>query len=89
MAIGRRRSNTAAKAASVFSQLEPVPITHEVGDQYGQLKRELERQGTPLNENDLWIAATALAHDAVLVTRDQHFARVPGLTVEDWTQTDW
>jgi predicted nucleic acid-binding protein len=37
-----------------------------------------------LDENDLWIAATALSVGAVLVTMDSDFERVEGLTVEDW-----
>jgi predicted nucleic acid-binding protein len=38
-----------------------------------------------LDENDLWIAATALALDAVLVTRDSDFQQIEGLSVNDWT----
>jgi tRNA(fMet)-specific endonuclease VapC len=56
------------------------------GDHYGRMKREVEKRGLMLNENDLWIAATALALDAVLITRDSDFQRVPGLLMEDWTQ---
>ena len=38
-----------------------------------------------LDENDLWIAATAAALAATLVTRDKDFTRVPGLIAGDWT----
>ena len=38
-----------------------------------------------MSDNDLWIAAAALVLGAVLVTNDQGFKHVPGLTVEDWT----
>jgi tRNA(fMet)-specific endonuclease VapC len=30
-------------------------------------------------DNDLWIAAQALEHDLVLITRDGHFAHIPQL----------
>jgi predicted nucleic acid-binding protein len=43
------------------------------------------RQGTPLDENDLWIAATARALDAAVVTTDSDFQRVSGIQKEDWT----
>jgi len=38
-----------------------------------------------LDENDLWIAATALAMGAALITRDSHFEQIEGLSVQDWT----
>ena len=51
---------------------------------YGVLRAALEASGTPLGNLDTLIAAHALATDAVLVTRDQAFARVPTLVVENW-----
>ena len=51
---------------------------------YARLRGALTRAGTPIPENDLWIAALAVEHGWPLATRDAHFARVPGLTVFDW-----
>jgi tRNA(fMet)-specific endonuclease VapC len=62
---------------------EPVPVA--AGQLYADLKHRMRRSGTPLDENDLWIAATALALGAVLVTSDSDFSRVPALVIEDWT----
>ncbi|MEW6431913.1 MAG: type II toxin-antitoxin system VapC family toxin [Myxococcota bacterium] len=43
------------------------------------------RRWTPIGPNDLMIASSALAHDLVLVTRnDREFSRVPGLRLERW-----
>lgn len=51
----------------------------------GQIRAELEKAGTPLALADLEIAAIALANQLVLVTGNtRHFARIPGLTVENW-----
>jgi len=48
---------------------------------------KLRRQGVRVGSMDLKIACIALAHDGKLLTRNtSDFARVPGLTVEDWTQ---
>jgi len=44
----------------------------------------LKTAGTPLPENDVWIAAFAIERSLPLATRDAHFAHVPGLTVLDW-----
>jgi tRNA(fMet)-specific endonuclease VapC len=52
---------------------------------YGELKAQLRAQGTPIPENDLWIAALAQQHALTLVSRDAHFAAVPGLAVLSWT----
>ncbi|MCL4178137.1 MAG: type II toxin-antitoxin system VapC family toxin [Verrucomicrobia bacterium] len=50
------------------------------------LFRKLRRQGVRIGSMDLKIACIALFHDATLLTRNiNDFARVPGLTVEDWT----
>jgi tRNA(fMet)-specific endonuclease VapC len=51
---------------------------------YGEIKSDLKRRGSPLPENDIWIAAIARQHRLTLVTRDTHFARVAGLEVESW-----
>ncbi len=51
----------------------------------GQLRAQLEQQGTPIGPYDLQIAATALIHRLTLVSRNtREFARVPGLLLEDW-----
>ena len=52
---------------------------------YGDIRSELERLGTPIGHNDLWIAAHARATACVLVTHNRtEFERVPGLQCEDW-----
>ena len=51
----------------------------------GTLRARLEYDGTPLAFPDLQIAAMAMANDLVLVTGNtRHFARVPGLRLENW-----
>ncbi len=51
---------------------------------YGQIKRQLKLSGTPIPENDIWIAAVALQFELVLATRDRHFGLVEGLDLEHW-----
>jgi len=40
---------------------------------YGKLKAHLKRNGTPIPENDIWIAAMAVEHKKPLFTTDKHF----------------
>lgn len=62
-----------------------LPFDHAAATQYGRIRAELEREGRRLADPDLRIAATALARHVTLVTGNvRHFARVPGLEVEDW-----
>ena len=51
---------------------------------YGSIKADLKRQGRPVPENDVWIAASARQYGLTLVTRDLHFERIQGLLIEAW-----
>ena len=46
---------------------------------YAGLFTQLKSQGTPIPTNDLWIAALAVQHDALLFSRDAHFDHLPQL----------
>lgn len=48
-------------------------------EQYARLFVQLKRAGTPVPDNDLWIAAVVIEHDLALITRDRHFDKVPQL----------
>jgi tRNA(fMet)-specific endonuclease VapC len=68
-----------------FEQFESLPFDDEAAARYGLVRAQLRRAGTPIGGNDLMIAATALAADATLVTRDQlEMSRVPGLRIAAW-----
>jgi tRNA(fMet)-specific endonuclease VapC len=81
LAPGSRRTELERKAGNLFAVLpcEPMPAT--AGDRYASVKASQQRRGLPLDENDLWIAATALAMDATLVSRDSDFQAVEGLAL--------
>lgn len=55
-----------------------------VAREYGRLKGLLKAAGTPLPENDIWIAAVALRHGLTIVSRDQHFSKVGELKAVSW-----
>lgn len=64
--------------------VEVCSVDLEIAAQYGSLKQILRSAGTPIPDNDLWIAATALAEGLTLVTRDKHFDAVPALRLATW-----
>ena len=83
--VGKKRTDLEVRAQAILAALHIQPITAEIASTYGRLKSALEIQGLNLDDNDLWIAATAITHGNLLVTRDQIFARVAGLQIEDWS----
>ncbi|MGH6621650.1 MAG: type II toxin-antitoxin system VapC family toxin [Alphaproteobacteria bacterium] len=58
---------------------------HEVTQAYADLRASCEAKGVSLAPLDMMIAAQAVAADALLVTNDKAFARVPDpLRMENW-----
>lgn len=83
---GQRRQELTAKATRLFAALPCLPIGEPVADHYAEIKLTRQSKGLALDENDLWIAATARQSGAVLVSRDSDFQHIDGLKVEDWTK---
>ena len=53
-----------------------------------RIRADLEAAGTPIGPHDTLIAATALRHQATLVTRNvREFSRVPGLLWVNWHES--
>lgn len=74
------------QAAPLFTIVPCEPIPETAGDHYASIKLTRQRKGLTLDENDLWIAATAAALAATLITRDSDFQKIEGLSVSDWTE---
>ena len=83
---GPKRQNLQQKANELFAEIPCDPIPENVADFYAKIKVAGKRQGTPLDECDLWIAATALVLDTILVTSDSDYGRIAelGLRLENW-----
>ncbi len=68
-----------------LAPLSSLSFDDRCAEEAGQIRASLAFDGNPIGPNDLLIAATARAFDAVLVTRNtSEFGRVAGLRVEDW-----
>jgi tRNA(fMet)-specific endonuclease VapC len=75
----------ATRIHRLLQVLAVLPLGPQTAPHYGRTRAELERRGTPIGPNDLWLAAHALAEDLTVVTGNtREFSRVPGLKLENW-----
>ena len=51
---------------------------------YGEIAAKLARKGTPIPQNDIWMAALSIQCGLPLATTDQHFLHIDGLTLLLW-----
>ena len=77
------------KAQSALEQflagIEVLPMTAEIAKEYGILRSDLERKGTPIDPNDLFIAAHAKTVGVTLISNNiKEFSIVSGLKLENW-----
>lgn len=87
--FGAEKSHARERALATIEQLsglmQTLPLTEQASAHYGQIRAGLEKAGTPIGNNDLWIAAHARAEGLILVTNNEReFVRIPGLQVENW-----
>jgi tRNA(fMet)-specific endonuclease VapC len=65
--------------------LPALPMPEKAAETYGFIRADLERRGEMIGNNDLWIAAHALALGLTLITNNEReFRRVRGLKVQNW-----
>jgi tRNA(fMet)-specific endonuclease VapC len=87
--FGAERSEQRERALGAFhdfvSQVPVLPMSEDVGAAYGAIRADLAGRGTPIGNNDLWIAAHAYSERLTLVTNNEReFRRVKGLRVQNW-----
>jgi predicted nucleic acid-binding protein len=67
------RARRVALLAAVLAEAPALPIDRHIASRYGELRASCDWRPS----NDLWIAATALAHDLTLLTADERQASLP------------
>jgi tRNA(fMet)-specific endonuclease VapC len=76
-----------SKWAELVHLLPVLPLPEGAAERYGLIRAHLEAKGQMIGNNDLWIAAHAVAAGLVLVTNNEkEFRRVPGLKFDNWTK---
>ena len=85
---GLKKQPSDRRSDLVRQILGALPIAaweHPAELHYAEIRSQLERAGTPIGGNDLWIAAHARALGLTLVTaNEREFRRVESLKVENW-----
>lgn len=85
--LGQQPHRERAPLEALFRHLKVLPFEDRSAEYYAIIRADMQRKGRMIDANDLVIAATAIAHKTVLVTRNtRDFSRIPGLLLEDWTQ---
>ena len=70
-----------------LSSISILPFDNYAAEEYGKVRAELERKGTPIGPMDMLIAGHARSERLILVTNNtREFFRVEDLEVEDWTK---
>lgn len=87
--VGIAKSSAPEKRARQLAELASVvqvlPFHQREAQAAAALRATLEREGQPIGPYDTLIAGTAVAHGAVLVSRNtREFSRIAALRVEDW-----
>ncbi|MSQ53502.1 MAG: type II toxin-antitoxin system VapC family toxin [Betaproteobacteria bacterium] len=80
-----RREESLATLGRLVELIPVLEPSAAVGEIYGALRAQLERVGTPIGNNDLWIAAHAHSLGLTLVSNNTlEFERIPKLALENW-----
>ena len=78
---GRRRAFNVARLSKFLGgpTVRVLDATSRTAELYGEVKDALRLAGTPIPQNDVWIAAHTIEVGALLITYDRHFRGVAGL----------
>ncbi|MCP4473448.1 MAG: type II toxin-antitoxin system VapC family toxin [Gammaproteobacteria bacterium] len=86
---GAQKSHRTKKTKQFLEELigliPPLPLPIDAAKCYGVIRRQLEKKGKPIGNNDLWIAAHAMSMNLTVVTNNcKEFSRVAKLRLENW-----
>ena len=76
-----------AKVGDFLATMPVIETNLPIAQKFGKLKAELAKDGKPLPDADILVAATALVYGALLVTGNtRHFSRFHDLSIENWLE---
>lgn len=88
--FGVEKSQKREESLKTLDQLAKLiqisPLPEKAGECYGKIRNQLQKMGLMIGNNDLWIAAHAMAESWTLVTNNvREFQRIEDLEIENWT----
>ena len=86
--FGLLASRRRRRLETLFRRLEADSIVlyadRETADWYAAIRLDLKKNGTPIPENDIWVAALARQYSLEFVSRDAHFDAVDKIKRRSW-----
>jgi tRNA(fMet)-specific endonuclease VapC len=80
-----QRAAALERLRELIHVLPALPLPEAAAEAYGTIRADLEAKGAMIGNNDLWIAAHALAADLTLVSNNlRELRRVSGLRLQNW-----
>jgi tRNA(fMet)-specific endonuclease VapC len=84
IAQSRRKAEYEEWLAQTLVSCVVLDVNEETSRRYAEIRLELKRAATPIPANDAWIAALARQHAFPILSRDNHFDSVSGITRLSW-----
>lgn len=80
-----RKTENQTRLEEFFKGFLSLPFDENAIRAYGEIRAQVERAGTPVGPNNLFIAAIAMANNMVLLTHNsEEFQHIDRLVVKDW-----
>jgi tRNA(fMet)-specific endonuclease VapC len=77
----KRKEENAIVYSNFCSELDEIKPDSMVAPFYAKIKAQLKADGHPIPENDIWIAACAMAYNLTVVTADKHFYFIKDIAI--------
>lgn len=79
--LSRKKDENVEKVKAFLGLFECLPGDESIYEAFGAYSASLVQKGIGIGDFDELIAVITLCHDGILITRDRHFSRIPGLQV--------
>ena len=82
--VSSRADENLAKLYETLASLMILELSFGASDEAARIYRDLRDRGKMIGEFDILIAGTVKFNAETLVTRDEHFKRIPALKTVSW-----